>query len=49
MIKKLLLELWCMAYGLGMFMLITGATALFLGGMCILFVLFPRKKRDRAS
>lgn len=48
MIKKILLELWCMSYGLGLFILATWSIALFLG-LCILFVVLPRKKRDRAS
>lgn len=48
MIKKILLELWCMSYGLGLFILATWPISLALG-VCILFVVLPRKKRNRLS
>jgi hypothetical protein len=47
-IKKIVLELWCMAYGVGLFILATWPIALSLG-VCVLFVAIPRKKRNRAS
>ncbi len=47
-IKKIVLELWCMSYGLGLFILATWPISLALG-VCILFVAIPRKKRNRVS
>ena len=47
-IKKIVLELWCMAYGVGLFILATWPITLSLG-VCVLFVMLPRKKRTRLS